>query len=168
MAASLNGLLPGIVGAAYRRRGFAEPALVTGWRAVVGDQAADCALPVKIVFPRGSRTGGTLHVRVEGAYALELQHNAPRIVERLNAFYGYAAIARLALHQGPVETTGPMVEEPPGPRTRTVPEIVGIGDPQLREALRGLGTAIRASSASEPPEQGGPDDSVRSTRARPR
>ncbi len=155
LPARLSGLIPGIVGTAFRRRGFTEPALATAWRAIVGEETADHAAPLKVDFPRGSRSGGTLHIRVEGAYATDLQHNTPRIVERLNGFYGYAAIARLALHQGPVRTdpagaasrrTGG--EQRGRPTTDTGPEIHGIGDPRLREALRGLGKAIGAGSAA--------------------
>ena len=145
MPAPLGRLIPGIVAEAYRRRGFAEPALLTGWRAVVGEETADHAIPVEVAFPRGSRTAGTLHVRVEGAYATELQHNAPRIVERINGFYGYAAIARLALHQGPVERPAGerAVAKPAAGRT---PAVEGIESPGLREALEGLGASIRSAS----------------------
>ena len=145
MPAPLGRLIPGIVAEAYRRRGFTEPALLAGWRAIVGEEPADHAIPVKVAFPRGSRTAGTLHVRVEGAYATELQHNAPRIVERINGFYGYAAIARLALHQGPVER--PAGERAvPKPAAGRTPAVEGIESPGLREALEGLGASIRSAS----------------------
>ena len=145
MAAPLSRLIPGIVGEAFRRRGFVEPVLATGWRDIVGEDTARHAIPVRIEFPRGSRSGGTLHIRVEGAHAPDLQHNAPRIVERINSFHGYAAVARLALHQGPVQTrtAARASREPAG---REAPEIGGVKDPRLREALRGLGTTIRDDS----------------------
>lgn len=145
MAARLSKLIPGIVGEAFRRRGFVEPVLATGWRDIVGEETARHAIPVRIDFPRGSRSGGTLHIRVEGAHAPDLQHNAPRIVERINSFYGYAAVARLALHQGPVETREP-ARAPRERAGRKAPEIGGVKDPRLREALRGLGTTIRDGS----------------------
>lgn len=145
MPAPLGRVIPGIVAEAYRRRGFTEPALLTGWRAVVGEEIAERTVPLKIVFPRGSRTAGTLHVRVEGAYATELQHNAPRIVERINGFYGYAAIARLALHQGPVERTAGQ-RTVPKPTADETPAVEGIESPGLREALQGLGAAIGSGS----------------------
>ena len=147
LPAQLSGLIPGIVGNAFRRRGFTEPALATAWRAIVGEEAADHALPLKVAFPRGARSGGTLHVRVEGAYAADLQHNAPRIVERLNGFYGYAAIARIALHQGPVQrgdAAGGRGEAPRGgPPAAPGREVEGIDDRRLRDALQRLGDAIR-------------------------
>ena len=146
--ASLSRLIPGILAEAYRRRGFTEPALLTGWRAIVGEETAERTVPIKAVFPRGSRTGGTLHIRVEGAYAPDLQHNAPRIVERVNGFYGYAAIARLALHQGPVEP-GTAARVPSKPTAERVPAVDGIESPRLREALQGLGASIRSDAGSD-------------------
>ena len=148
MPASLGRLIPGIVAEAYRRRGFTEPALLIGWRAIVGDETAERAAPMKIAFPRGSRTAGTLHIRVEGAYATELQHNAPRIIERLNGFYGYAAIARLALHQGPVNPTS-AVKVPSKAPARGAPNIDGIESPRLKEALQGLGASVRSGAESD-------------------
>ncbi len=145
MAARLSKLIPGIVGEAFRRRGFVEPVLATSWRDIVGEETARRAIPIRIDFPRGSRSGGTLHIRVEGAHAPDLQHNAPRIVERINSFHGYAAVARIALHQGPVETREPS-PTPREPAGRKAPEIGGVNDPRLREALRGLGTTIRDGS----------------------
>ena len=92
MAAPLSDLVSDIVGRAFHRRGFTVPALVTEWPAIVGPELARTTLPLKIVFPRGARTGGVLHIRVEGAFALELQHMEPLLIERLNGFYGYAAL----------------------------------------------------------------------------
>ena len=110
MATALNAMVPKMVRQAFWRRGFGEPALVSQWPSVVGAELAGRTAPLKIVFPRRERTRGTLHVRVEGPFAVELQHMAPLIVERLNAYYGYAALAGLALHQAPVAARAPIVE----------------------------------------------------------
>lgn len=115
---ALNGLVSKMVGHAFWRRGFNEPALVTQWAAIVGAELAGRTLPVRIAFQRKDRTGGTLHIKVDGAYAIELQHIAPLVIERLNAYYGYAALDRLALHQAPVEAR-------PGRRTRNAAEDDG-------------------------------------------
>ena len=45
------------------------------------------------------RLGATLVVRVEGARATEVEHLGPRIIERVNQFYGYRAIDRLKVTQ---------------------------------------------------------------------
>ena len=41
-------------------------------------------------------------IRVESAFALELQHLAPVVIERVNAYYGWRCIGKLVLKQGPV------------------------------------------------------------------
>ena len=102
LATALKSLVSKMVRRSFWRRGFDEPTVVTQWPAIVGDALADRTLPLKIVFPRKERTGGTLHVRVEGPFAVELQHLEPLLIARLNAYHGYRALARLALHQAPV------------------------------------------------------------------
>jgi hypothetical protein len=111
-----------------RRRGFAEAAILTNWDSIVGQQLADHSQPSRIVFPRGERAGGTLHLRVSSAFAPDIQHLAPQIIERINGHFGYAAIARLELHQGWV--TAP-------DRRQSTPEadIVPAPDPALTEAI---------------------------------
>jgi hypothetical protein len=49
--------------------------------------------------PWAAKTGpraGTLTVRVEGAFALELQHLGPLVIERINRHYGWACVGREA------------------------------------------------------------------------
>ncbi len=103
LATALNAMVSKMVRQAFWRRGFSEPALVSQWPSIVGVALAGKTAPLKIVFPRKERMRGILHIRVAGAFAVELQHIAPLIVERLNAYYGYPALAGLALHQAPVE-----------------------------------------------------------------
>lgn len=90
-------------------------------------------------------------MRVAPGLAPEVQHRSPVIIERINGFFGYRAVARLVLVQGPpVRRTG----RPAPPRLRPLrPEergaldrrLAGIDDPTLREALRRLGEAVIGS-----------------------
>ena len=100
-----------------------------------------------MAFPAGSRTQGTLHLRVaSGAFALQLQHLEPLVIERINGHFGYAAVARLALAQGPVPVRAarrqqnPTAEPAADPVLATMLET--IDDPGLREALTGLGRRL--------------------------
>ncbi|MBP0575597.1 DUF721 domain-containing protein, partial [Mycobacterium tuberculosis] len=43
-----------------------------------------------------------LTIACEGARALLLQHEAPRLIERINAFLGYGAVGRLRIVQKPI------------------------------------------------------------------
>ncbi len=139
----------------WKKRGLAEAGLVTDWPAIVGpDLAAQCH-PQRLVRRRDD-SGGTLHVVVAGPLALELQHLAPQVIERINTYFGYRAVARLSLHRGPI-IRPPRPAEPP----RELPEppgladrLVEVDDPDLRRALQSLGRAVLA--------RGRPKDQIQS------
>ena len=100
---SLAVTLPKVTRRTLGRHGLAEGGLVTDWAAVVGATIAERSLPLRLSFTGGERREGTLHVRVSGALALELQHLEPQVLERINGYFGYRAVARLRIHQGPVQ-----------------------------------------------------------------
>lgn len=127
------------------RRGFAEASLVAQWPTIVGSALGNASLPLKIAFPPGERAGGTLHVRVgSGALAMQLAHQEPLVLERINRHFGYAAVTRLAIRQGEVARRQPRRTVPP-PQVDSAAEaalqarLSGIDDPQLKAALEGLG-----------------------------
>jgi len=82
------------------KRGFASGAIISGWKAIVGERLAAHVVPERITYPRGRHDGGTLQLRLAtGALATELQHLEPRIIERINTAFGFAAVARLKLER---------------------------------------------------------------------
>ena len=87
---------------AMRAKGFAQAEVIVKWPQIVGYDLASCSLPVKLAFPRGERASGTLIVRCESAYAPLLQHQTMRIVEMVNMYFGYGAINKVSLQQGPM------------------------------------------------------------------
>jgi hypothetical protein len=147
---SLAVTLPKVTRRTLGRHGLAEGGLVTDWAAVVGANIAERSLPLRLSFTGGERREGTLHVRVSGALALELQHLEPQILERINGYFGYRAVGRLRIHQGPVPGL-PATRRPPAvaPTAAVDAEIgnllSGVDDPDLREALRGLGRSLRTT-----------------------
>ena len=139
--------LPRLAAPVLRKRGFAQARLITDWPAIVGDLMARETVPQKLVFPRGSRDGATLHLRVTTGFALELQHIAPQIIQRINGFFGYRAVAKLRYMQGPI----PPLKKPRKvslPRLSEVAEarlqrnLDGIDDDNLRQSLAALGRAV--------------------------
>ena len=146
---ALAALLPKVAAPALRRRGFSAVEIVTTWAEIVGPALAGESAPERLSFAHGARSGGTLHVRASGSIALEMQHLAPIIVERINTCFGYAAVARIALVQGPVEARRRTVRRRPPPppldadRLRAIESSTSdIGSEPLRAALRRLGTAV--------------------------
>ena len=143
---ALSAEVPGIAKQALGSRGYAEAGLFTHWAEIAGAQLAASSLPIKLGFPRGRRDEGTLTVRCGGAAALELQHLAPSILERINGHFGYRAVARLRIEQGAVSPR--KVAAPPPPLTRLEQNAVmaataPVENPDIRDSLSRLGTAIR-------------------------
>jgi hypothetical protein len=105
---------------------------------------------MKINWPRSigedAPEPATLVLRVEGPAALEIQHLSAVILERVNRFFGWQAIGRIALRQAPLRR-----REPPNPSPPLDPEIAAriteslptIEDEDLRQALGRLGAAIK-------------------------
>jgi hypothetical protein len=94
----------------FRKQGFASVELVTRWREIVGAEIAEHSQPEKIQWPRGAQDAGapepgTLLLRVEGPTALEIQHLSGVILERVNRFFGWQAVAGVRLRQAPLSRT---------------------------------------------------------------
>ena len=147
-----------VTGPLLRKRGFAEARIVTEWREIVGAALAQGCAPEKLTVARNGG-GGTLDIRVEGALALELQHLQPQIIERVNGYFGYEAVDRIRLRQGPLPQR-PVRRRPlPPPSAAAVEQVEAtvatVEDPDLRAALDRLGRAIHArrpaAEASEHP-----------------
>lgn len=120
-------------------------ALLTDWEAIAGADLAGRAAPERLSFPRGRRDGGTLILRAAPADALEIQHDAPRILERINGHFGYRAIEDLKLVQAPP----PARKRRPAPRPLSPTDessleaaLSRVDDPDLRARLASLGRSI--------------------------
>ena len=85
-------------------------------------------------------------LRVEGPMALEIQHSADVILERVNRFFGWSAVGKLAFRQAPLSR--PQVRKRPGPPdpkavARVAESLGDIEDEELKTALARLGAAIK-------------------------
>ncbi|HPU16635.1 MAG TPA: DUF721 domain-containing protein, partial [Polymorphobacter sp.] len=88
-ARAISELMPDVGGAAFRRFGFQQSAVVARWAEIVGEQYAQHCTPEALSFPSGKRSGGTLRVVVTGAFAPLLKAVEPQIIDRVNRFFGY-------------------------------------------------------------------------------
>jgi hypothetical protein len=140
-------LMPQIGRAAFRRFGFVQSSVVTRWPEIVGPRHAQVCMPEAIRFPPGEKSDGILQLVVLPAHAPLIQHVVPEILERVNRFFGYKAVARVKMRQGAVKP--PRAEERPKapPSLRPIPMELGdslrdIGDPELRTVLESLARSL--------------------------
>jgi hypothetical protein len=142
------------LGPALAAQGFAAGEIVTAWPDIVGARLAAASRPIKLEWPKTPRgveperrEPATLVVRVAGPFALEMQHLAPQIVERTNAYFGWRCVGRILMKQGPVPRP---VVKPAAPRpdpvvaARLAAMTGNVDDENLRAALARLGEAVAA------------------------
>lgn len=137
-------------------RGFAITRLLTHWAEIVGPELAGRTRPVKVGHGKGF--GATLTLLVRGAEAPLIQMQAEEIRARVNACYGFNAVARVALTQtaatgfaegqasfGPApKSAAASAALPPDPARLAEAEAVAgrFTDPALAAAMRKLALNI--------------------------
>jgi hypothetical protein len=146
----LSELLSATLNDALKTQGFASAEILARWADIVGTEIAAHSEPMKINWPRpmGDEPAdpATLVLRVEGPAALEIQHLSAVILERVNRFFGWQAIGRIALRQAPLRRREPTkAPSPPDPAiaARIAEGMPEIKDEDLRQALARLGAAIK-------------------------
>ncbi|MGA2288090.1 DUF721 domain-containing protein [Bradyrhizobium sp.] len=149
-AKPLSVLLSDVFSDAYAKQGFAARELVTRWADIAGPEIADHSEPLKIQWPRPvegqTQEAATLVLRVEGPMALEIQHASDVILQRVNRFFGWSAVGRLALRQAPLSRRKPPAASraPDAASVAKVAETLSsVQDEELRAALARLGASIK-------------------------
>ncbi len=149
-AKPLSVLLSDVFSDAYAKQGFAARELVTRWGEIAGAEISAHSEPLKMQWPRPvegqPQEPATLVLRVEGPMALEIQHSSDVILQRVNRFFGWSAVGRLALRQAPLSRRVP-------PKTSRAPDaesvakvaktLSSVEDDELRAALARLGASIK-------------------------
>jgi len=91
-------------------------ALAARWPEIIADKRlARFTEPMKLIKPRGAAGGQILELKVDGAFAAFVQHQADEILARVNLVLGAGAVTRLRIVQGPVK---PRLETAPPARKK--------------------------------------------------
>jgi len=147
-ARAIADLMPEIGRTAFRKFGFVQSSVVTRWSEIVGERHARVCRPESIRFPIGEKSDGILQLLVVPAHAPIIQHVIPEIIERVNRFFGYNAVAKVKLRQGAVQPPADKSEPRAAPPSlRPIPLELGeslrdIGDPELRTVLESLARSL--------------------------
>jgi hypothetical protein len=146
-ARAVGDIVPDVGRASFRRFGFVQSSVVSRWPEIVGPRFADISTPESIRFPPGRRAEGVLTLVVAGAHSAMMQHVGPSIIERVNRFFGYPAVARLSFRQGAPARLEPRRAPPSlkAPPVELGDSLRAIGDPELRACLASLAGALAAS-----------------------
>lgn len=113
---TVGSLVPKLTRKAFERFGFATATLLTDWAGIVGAELARYTAPERLRWPRQpdqpdsqdshggpKRQGATLSIRVDGGRAIDVQYRSSQLIERINAHFGYRAVAELRIIQAPVD-----------------------------------------------------------------
>jgi|GEM_PF-982524 hypothetical protein len=131
-----------------RRGGGLLARLKADWTPIVGEAWA------RVSWPAALGRDGALKLRVLPAAALDLQHSAPLVIERINLYFGRPVATRLVFVQGPLPfapPSSPSLSPPAAGMTEALDgRLAGICDPDLRAALARLGRAVAAAETAAP------------------
>jgi len=155
-AKSVGAFVPKVTAAVFQKFGFHSAEIMSSWATIVGSELARLTRPESIKWPRGGKgsaddaedggrsAGATLIVATDPAFALEVSYRHKEIIDRINRYFGYRAIAQIKVHQVPR-----LLESAPAPKAaalsapnRPIPGASG----DLATALEALGRSIAAAS----------------------
>src|ERR1700741_200241 len=149
-AKPLSVLLNDVFSDAFAKQGFAGREFVTRGAEIAGNDIAAHAEPLKMQWPRPvegqPQEPATLVLRVDGPMALEIQHRSEVILERVNRFFGWHAVGRIALRQAPLSRRNRRpAPGPPDPAAlkKVADTLSAVEDEALKDALARLGAAIK-------------------------
>jgi len=155
----VGAFVPGVTKKAFEKYGFSAAALLMDWVSIVGRDTAAYTEPERLRWPRATsaddaaeaagtgRPGATLVLRVEPSRALDVQYMARQLVERINSYFGYRAVAELRIVQGSVcrlkspaaPAKSRSAQKAVNPRPA---ELAAVSDEKLRAALSLLGLGV--------------------------
>lgn len=131
---------------AFSRHSSELARLLAAWPDVVGERFQNFTRPLDLKFQGRERMMGTLHLAVEPAFALELQHQLPQFIDRINAYFGFSAVAQVKMIQQylPRDHKPAKLKGLPDARARGEADkmVAGIEESPLRDLLADWGAEI--------------------------
>jgi hypothetical protein len=150
----LSRLVKGAIDPVIAKRGFGAADLIGAWDEIVGPRYASSTRPEQIKWPQQRGGAAVLTVGVDSGQAVYLQHELDQLLERVNGFLGYEAIAEIRLVQKNVRRAAMQPHpEMPLPEAESLAldaSVADIDDDKLRSALRKLGEAVVRKRLARP------------------
>jgi hypothetical protein len=156
-AKTVGSFVPGLAKKAFEKYGFSTASLITDWDRIVGPQIAAYTEPQRLKWPHlpggavpaaeegSARPGATLVLKVDPARALDAEYAGRQIVDRVNTYFGYRAVAQLRLVQAPVK----MAATPPAAPRRTPAAPAPVAEGALGAALARMAAGVEARKVTK-------------------
>ena len=103
-----------------------------------------CPEPGEDLAERLVLFSGSLTIACSGPIAMELQHLAPKIIERINVHFGQALVTRLRFAQDIAPPKPPPPRPSPKATEAARQAVQSLPEGRLRDALIGLGAHLLA------------------------
>lgn len=161
---AVGSYVPRLTRQAFEKYGFSAAALITDWETIVGLALAAFTAPERLKWPKGmssdvdgddaperGRPGAMLILGVDAGRALDVQYRGEQIIQRINAYFGYRAVAELRILQLPPgafarpRPAAPTVNQPTAPPPA---HVAAITDDGLRDALARMAHGLTARASS--------------------
>ncbi len=158
-AKAVGSFVPSLTRKAFEKYGFSTASLVMDWPRIAGSELAAWTTPERLKWPQSyeaaadaevqsRRPGATLILRVDPARALDVEYRSAQVLERINSYFGYRAIAELRLLQAPVASPYPVsASKTPGKAIIAAPSR-DFGDEPLGRALARLEAGIKGRTTT--------------------
>ncbi len=147
----VGAFVPGLTRKSFEKYGFSTATLLTDWAIIVGGELAGFTMPERLKWPRNvaayddvdasakGRPGATLVLRVDGPRAIEVQYQTPQIIERINAHFGYRAVAEIRFIQAPL------------PKRTMAAQAAAVAQATPRDVISAPAAAVTSASSTVDP-----------------
>lgn len=129
-------------------RGFAQIELVTRWPEIAGASLAEHCFPYRL--SAGGASSATLTLMADDRAALELQHQTPKLIDKINAYFGGGIVNKIKVVVGEIPrlVSKSARQRPlsPSEEADLLRRVNDVEDPDLRAALARLGRHALAES----------------------
>jgi len=138
----VGALLPKVVRPAFRKMNPAAAQVMADWAAIVGPMLAGVSTPRRL-------SAGTLTIACAGPVAMELQHYASELIDRINTHLGGNTVSGLRFVQTSHGVSAAAPLPPPQPQPAWIAAaaetaVAALPAGELRAALASLGRAVLA------------------------
>jgi hypothetical protein len=150
---ALAKIVPDITKTAGKKKSQQFGQLIAHWPSIAGPDIAPHTVPENLVFGRLGKHA-RLHLLVKGAYALELQHRMPQLINRINDYFGTEVVGRITVTQYSKALEGDLFapadqELDPEELKSVEAETDQLADDDLRAALTKLGKSVLRSEKNQ-------------------